>query len=142
MCKNLLNSDKADSKLVIHFKSCIQSSVFQEITKEEITRHINAIKIHTVPGLVGISSKFIKVAKVIVAPFLAKLFNNCVDQNIFPANFKSAIITPIPKTSSPKSILDFCPITLLPQVPIFSKIFKKIIAERMMSFIKKVVAYS
>ena len=73
MCKTLLNSDKADSKLVIHYKSCIQSFVFHEITKKEVTRHINAMKTHTAPGLDGISSKFIKLAKLIVAPFL----HNC-----------------------------------------------------------------
>ena len=68
ICKNLLNSDKADSKLVIHSESCIQSFVFHEITKEEVTRHINAMKTLTAPGLDGISSKFIKLAKLIVAP--------------------------------------------------------------------------
>ena len=134
MCKNLLNSSKADSKLVIHSKSCIQSFVFREITKEEVTRPINAMKAHTTPGLDGISLKFIKLAKLIVAPFLARLFINCIDQNIFPENFKLAIVTPISKTSSPKSMNDFCPISFL---SIFSKIFEKITAERMMSFIEK-----
>ena len=70
MCKNLLNSDKADSKLVIHSKSGIQSFVFHKITEEEVTRHINAMKTHKAPGFDGISSKFIKLAKLIVAPFL------------------------------------------------------------------------
>ena len=134
MCKNLLNSVKADLKLVIHSKSCIQSFVFHEITKEEVTRHINAMKTHTAPGLDGISSKFIDLTKLIVAPFLVQLFYNCIDQNIFPENIKLAIVTPIPKTSSPKSMNDFRPISLL---PIFSKIFEKIIAERVMSFIDK-----
>ena len=92
------------------------------------------MKTHTAPGLDGISSKFIKLAKLIVAPFLAQLFNNCIDQNLFPENLKLAIVTPIPKTSSPKSMNDYRPISLL---PIFSKIFEKIIAERMMSFIDK-----
>ena len=134
MCKNLLNSDKADLKLVIHSKSCIQSFVFHEISKEEVTRHINAMKTHTAPGLDGISSKFIELTKLIVAPFLVQLFYNCIDQNIFPENINLAIVTPIPKTSSPKSMNDFRPISVL---PIFSKIFEKIIAERVMSFIDK-----
>ena len=59
MCKNLLKTDNADSKLVIHSKSCIQSFVFHEITNEEVTRHINAMKIHTTPGLDGISSNLL-----------------------------------------------------------------------------------
>ena len=108
--------------------------MFHKITEEEVTRHINAMKTHKAPGFDGISSKFIKLAKLIVAPFLAQLFSNCTDQNVFPENFKLAIVTPILKTSSPKSMKDFRPISLL---PIFSKIFEKIIAERMMSFIDK-----
>ena len=73
MGKNLLNSDKADSKLVIHCKSCNQGFVFLEITKEEVTHRINAMKTHMAPDFDGISSKFIKLAKHIVAPFL----HNC-----------------------------------------------------------------
>ena len=92
------------------------------------------MKTHTAPGLDGISSKFIKLAKLIVARFLVQLFNNCIDQNIFPENFKLDIVTSIPKTSSPTSINDFRFISLL---SIFSKIFEKIIAEKMMSFINK-----
>ena len=69
MCKNLLNSDKADSKLVIHCKSCIQGFVFHEITKEEVTHRINAMKTHMAPDFDGVSSKFIKLAEHIVAPF-------------------------------------------------------------------------
>ena len=87
------------------------------------------MKTHTSPGLDGISSKFVKMAKVVIAPIL---FNKCINQKIFPEEFKSAII-PTPKISSPKTMYDFRPISLL---PIFSKIFEKIIADRMKSFIK------
>ena len=73
-------------------------------------------------------------AKVVIAPILANLFNKCINQEIFPEVFKSAIVIPIPKISSPKTMNDFRPILLL---SIFSKIFEKIIADRMMSFIKK-----
>ena len=134
MSKSLLNTDKLDSKLVIHSKSCVQSFVFYEITEEEVTRYISTLKTHASPGLDGISPKFVKMAKVVIAPILANLFNKCINQEIFPEIFKSAIVISIPKISSPKTINDFRPISLL---PIFSKIFEKIIADRMMSFIKK-----
>ena len=134
MSKSLLNTDKLDSKLVIHSKSCVQSFVFHEITEEEVTRYISTMKTHTSPGLDGISSKLLKWLKLFIAPILANLFNKCINQEIFPEVFKSAIVIPIPKISSPKTMNDFRPISLL---SIFSKIFEKIIADRMMSFIKK-----
>ena len=142
MSKSLLNTDKLDSKLVIHSKSCVQSFVFHEITEEEFTRYISLMKTHTSPGLDGISSKFVKMAKIVIAPILANLFNKWINQEIFPEVFKSAIVIPIAKISSPKTINDFRPISLL---PIFSKIFEifeKIKADRMMSFIKKKMVFS
>ena len=120
--------------LTIHSKRCCQSFVLHEITEEEVNTCINNIKSQSAPGLDGISPKFIKLSKVVLTPFLTKLFNKCISQKSFPDSFKTAAIIPIPKSSSPNSMNDFRPISLL---PIFSKIFEKIIAEKMMKFINK-----
>ena len=45
-----------------------------------------------------------------------------------------AAVIPISRNTSQKTLSDFCPISLL---PIFSKIFEKIIAQRMMNYINK-----
>ena len=119
--------------LTIHSKRCCQSFVLHEIT-EEVNTCINNIKSQSVPGLDGISPKFIKLSKVVLTPFLTKLFNKCIFQKSFPDNFNTAAIIPIPKNFSPNSTNDFRPISLL---QIFSKIFKKIIAEKMIKFINK-----
>ena len=79
MSKSLLNTDKLDSKLVIHSKSCVQSFIFHEISEEEVTRYISTMKTHTSPGLDGISSKFVRMVKVVIAPILANLFNKCIN---------------------------------------------------------------
>ena len=84
------------------------------------------------PGLDGNSPKFIKLSKVVLTPFLKKLFINCISQKSFPDSFKTAAIILIPTISSPNSMNDFRPISLL---PVFSKIFEKIIAETVMKFI-------
>ena len=63
MSKSLLNTDKLDSKLVIHSKSCVQSFVFHEITEEEVIRYISTMKTYTSPGLDGISSRFVDLLK-------------------------------------------------------------------------------
>ena len=79
MSKSLFNTDILDSKLVMHSKSSVQSFVFHEITEEEVTRYISTIKTHTSSGLDNISSKFFKMAKVVIAPILANLFNKCIN---------------------------------------------------------------
>ena len=121
------NLNSIDSKLTIHAKCCSQSFVFHEITVEEINSCINNLKNRSAPGLDGINPKFIKMSKVCLAPFLATFFNKCIAQSVFPENFKTAIVTPIPKTTTPRSMNDFRPISLL---PILSKIFEKIIAKK------------
>ena len=53
---------------------------------------------------------------------------------IFPFDFKIAYVIPIPKTSSPKSLDEFRPISLL---SVFSKPFEKILEKKMSIFIAK-----
>ena len=124
MNKNL-NSN--DSKLTVHAKCCSQSFVLHEITVEEIYCCINNLKNCSAPGLNGINPKFIKMSKVCLAPLPATFFHNCIAQSVFPKNFKTAVVTPIFKTTTSRSMNDLCPISLL---LIFSKIFKKVIAKK------------
>ena len=72
--------------------------------------------------------------KVYLARFLATFFNKCIAQSDFPENFKPAVVTPIHKTTTPKLIIDSCPIPLLPML---SKLFEKIIAKKMIKFMNK-----
>jgi len=136
LSKNLSKQQNLDLK--IYTKRCCQSLVFHEIAENEVNACINNIKTYSAPGLDGISPKFIKLGKVVLTPFLTKLFNKCIAQETFPENFKSAAIIPIPKNDFPKTMSDFRPISLL---PIFSKIFVKIIAQRMMNYINKTIFY-
>ena len=111
----------------IYNKSCLQSFVLQEITIEDVSSAINSIKSHSAPGKDEILPKFVKLAKCILFPYLANLFNKCIDQDIFPFDFKIAYVIPIPKTSSPKSLDEFRPISLL---SVFSKLFEKILEKK------------
>ena len=59
--------------------------------------------------------------------YLANLFNKCIDQDIFPFNFKIFYVIPIHKTSSPKSLTEFCFISLM---SVFSKLLEKILEKK------------
>ena len=48
---------------------------------------IDSIKSHSAPGKNDISLKFVKLAKYVLSPYLANLFNECIDQEIFPFDF-------------------------------------------------------
>ena len=89
----------------------MHSFMLHEITPEEVSNCISNIKLYSAPGIAPSPPKFVKLARCILSPYLAKLFNKCIEQEIFPRNFKVAYVIPIPKTSSLKSLDEFRPIS-------------------------------
>ncbi len=60
----------------------------------------------------------------LLAPAITSLFNRCMKCGKVPDCFKKAKVVHIPKCPQPKSVSDFRPISLLPQL---SKVFEKMI---------------
>ena len=79
----------------------------------EVSNCIFNIKPYFAPGMDRITPNFVKLARCILSPYLAKLFNKCIEQEFFPRDFKVAYVIPIPKTLLPKSLNEFQPIFLL-----------------------------
>ena len=75
MGKNLPNQH--NSNLKICSKRSCQSFSFHEIIEDEVDKDEvnNNIKKYSAPGLDGITLKFIKLGKVVLAPFVTKIFN-------------------------------------------------------------------
>ena len=121
LSKNIASRNKSSFK--IHSKCCLHSFVFHEITEHDVSDCINNIKINSAHGIDEIPSKFVKMSNCILSPVLAKLFNKCIKLETFPDSFKMAYVVPIAKVSSPKSLDDFRPISLL---CVFPKVFEKI----------------
>ena len=132
LSKNI--APKNNSSFKMHSKCCLHSFVFHEMTENDVSDCINNIKINSAHGTDEISSKFVKMSNCILSPVLAKLFNKCIKLETFPDSFKMAYVVPIAKVSSPKSLGDFRPISLL---CVFSKVFEKIIETNMTKFVNK-----
>ena len=90
---------------------------------EEVCRKIFEIGTNAT-GTDGIPISFIKMLCPFILPVLCHLFNAIIDSRNFPALWKKAIVTPIPKTSNPALPKDFRPISVLPAV---SKVLEKIL---------------
>ena len=103
-----------------------------DIAESEAARAIDNIKTNSAPGPDGIPAKFIKMAEVIFVPVLTGVYNKCLEEECFPDNFKLSHVIPIPKTVAPKELGDFRLISLL---NMFSKIFEKILKNKMLNFI-------
>ena len=114
------------------FKVFNQSSkdpfVLQEISEKDVNSSIDKIKIASSEGIDEIPPKFVKLSKCVLFLVLTKLFNKCGRQELFLI----AYVIPIPKLSTPKSLDELRPISLL---PVFAKIFEKIPESKMIKFL-------
>lgn len=104
---------------------------FVGVSDEEIFFALSQIKTNAL-GIDGIPAIFLKKLCPFIVPFLTHIVNACITQSYFPSAWKTAIIKPIPKVSSPKSVEDFRPISILPCI---SKILERVLKDQMQSFI-------
>ena len=76
----------------------------------------------------------IKASCNIMASFLVKLYNISLNSGVLPRIFKISKITPIYKKGNKEWIENYRPVSTL---PIFGKIFEKIIYKRLYSFLSQ-----
>ena len=117
----------------IYSQRCLQSCVLHEITENEVCGSIDCIKVRSSQGFDQIPAKFLRLTKCVLTPILAKLFNKSIKQETSD-EFKIAFVIPISKIAASLSLGDFRPISLL---TFFSKIFEKILENRIRNFIQK-----
>jgi hypothetical protein len=83
--------------------------------------------------------KFIKIAAKVISPILARIFNLCVSQSIFPSDLKIACVIPIHKSGDKTNCGNYRPISILSP---FSKIFEKCILTQLNLFFTKYSLFS
>ena len=76
----------------------------------------------------------IKYCAPVIAPTISKLINKYIRTGVFPATLKVGTITPIHKKGPKNNICNYRPISIL---PIFGKIFEKVIYSRIYDFVIK-----
>ena len=102
----------------------MHSLFLKETTPHEIDLFISNLDQNKGSDIYGISTKLIKLA--------ATIFNKCIEEGNFPDVLKMSKIIPLHKGDSIFEIINYRPISLL---PIISKIFEKLIFERLFGFI-------
>ena len=78
------------------------------------------------------STKFIKLAAPLIAPFLEKLFNLALSSGVYPDNLKIAKVIPIFKKGDSTSVNNYRPISILSPI---NKIFEKNLYVKLMTYI-------
>jgi len=112
-----------------------QNSMALHLTdKYEVLNIINGLKNKTSFGLDEIPINIIKFAKDFIAQPLSDLINCSFNTGIFPNNLKQAKVIPVFKSGDCSQLTNYRPISLLNS---FSKIYEKVIAERLLKFLDK-----
>ena len=109
-------------------KHCNSSMFLDDCNEAEILEIINELsqnKASDIPILL------IKQTSHIISPHLSKLYNHYMTEGIFPDILKVGKISPIFKNGNREFIENYRPVSTL---PIFGKIFEKIIHKRLYSF--------
>ena len=103
-------------------------------TPENIIQLISQLPTHTSTGLDGISSKTLKATAYSISVPLCKLFNLSLSSGVFPMDWKTSLVIPIPKQSSPNpSSSNYHPISLLSLV---SKLLERDVFDWLHNFCK------
>jgi hypothetical protein len=100
---------------------------------KEIERIINSIKVKHSHGYGGITTRMLKASAPYICSPLNYICNKSIRSGTFPFRLKYSIVKPLFKKGGKDNVANYRPISL---ITTFSKIFEKIIYERLMQHIK------
>ena len=105
---------------------------YTDFNKDEILKIIKALNIHKAHGHDNISIRMIKICDKSLLKPLILLFENSTKSSCYPDIWKRSNIIPVHKESDKQLVNNYRPISLM---PIFGKIFEKIIFNKIYSFL-------
>ena len=149
-CQSLLNVSLTCEDFNCHFLSVAQKTVgdlpftdicplsyvtskdvpamhFTEVGIQHVSELILKLDSHKAMVINAIPTRFIKASPVSMATLLMQLINKSILCSIFPDCWKSAIVTPVLKSSKNFFLSNFHPISVL---PVFSKILERVVSDQ------------
>ena len=131
---NLAKSIPHSAKCPLDFlkNSYCQSMFFRPTVPEEITDIIGNLKSSSSSGYDNIPIKIVKFCAIELAPIMAHINNQSLQEGVFPDVLKVAKVVPIYKSGDKKSVGNYRPISILTS---FSKISEKIVHSRLENYL-------
>ena len=116
---------------------------FKKFLKNRITANIELsnIKVCEIDEIIknlnpnkssDFSPRLLKLIQLSLSPILRNLLNNCMHSCVFPDRLKIAKVLPLYKSGDVNELSNYRPISIL---PIFSKIFEKLLYSRLKNFL-------
>lgn len=127
------NSPSDDSNKYIN--SFNNDTIFlSPVTTEEVIAVLQNLKNSHSCDIDGIQVRPVKHVAAVIAPTLADIFNLCLDTGTFPKQMQVAKVTVLYKKGDRNDLGNYRPVSIL---PIFSKVFEKVLYTRLYDFINK-----
>lgn len=123
-----------DKPSIANICSNVNSIFMSPTTSKDINKIIKNLKNKSSTGNDDICTKVIKYVAETISPILSHIMNLCIEQGIFPAKLKTAIIKPMFKKLDKENMTYYRPIAL---IPIIAKIFEKVIYNCLYSYFEK-----
>ena len=119
----------SDSNVTEYIKTITHAKFkFKQITPIQVHKVISKLKNCKATGIHQMPNKLLRVSNELISSSLARIFNQCIQTNIFPGNFKVGCVTHIFKSGDKGDLNNCRPISVLPTV---ARIFEKLLYEQL-----------
>ena len=129
--KKLASKISPSNSNVTDYIKTITHAKFKQITPIQVHKIISKLKNGKATGIHQMPNKLLKVSKELISSSLARIFNQCIQTNIFPDDFKIRCVTPIFKSGDKEDLNNYRPISVLPTV---AQIFEKLLYEQLYKY--------
>lgn len=129
-----------NTNYVLYLQPYPHSFFWTEIEADDLNSIIHKLNANKSSGVDGMSVKFLKLFHCTHhTVILSTLFNKLVKEGIFPDCLKTSIVSPIFKKGDSNNLSNYRPISVF---PILSKIFEKIMHDKMLSYLSSINFFS
>lgn len=105
---------------------------FQQVSASDVATELRKLCLYKSSGVDDISNGLLKIGLQEISQHLASIFNHSMSEGVFPASWKSAILSPVLKSGKDASLpSSYRPIALLSCV---SKVFERLVCKQITSF--------
>lgn len=132
-------SSQPSNNTCITSSSSLNSFVLLDTDETEVIYMIDALKSSNTAGWDNISSRVIKENKEHIAKPLTYICNLVFETGTFPEALKKSIILPIHKAGDKKTVNNYRPISILPNL---SKVVERLINKRLVKYLEKYHLFS
>ena len=125
-------SKQSIDKYVSNISRTKNSIFLKPCTRIELLNLINGLPSKTSSGYDNLSNKLLKAISPSIVPLLVDIFNQSIEQGVFPDRMKHAEVIPLFKSGEHTNVINYRPISLLITI---SKILEKVMYNRTYDFL-------